>query len=61
MTYLNKLILDSVEKTITCEFKWLENTYRNKTSMDDAIITLHKRAIESLLANMRKELEGEYE
>ena len=61
MTYINKLILDSVEKTIKLEFDWLEDNYQNETCVDKSIITYYQRAIESALANMRNELEGDYE
>lgn len=61
MTYINKLILDSVEKTIKLEFDWLEDNYQNETSVDKSIIMYYQRTIESALANMRSELEGDYE
>lgn len=61
MTYINKLILESVEKTIKLEFDWLEDNYQNETSVDKLIITCYQRTIESALANMRSELEGDYE
>ena len=61
MTYINKLILDSLEKTIKLEFDWLEDNYQNETSADKSIITYYQRTIESALAHMRNELEGDYE
>lgn len=61
MTYINKLILDSVEKTIKLEFDWLNDNYQNETSVDKSIITYYQRSIESALAHMRSELEGDYE
>lgn len=39
MTYIKKLILDSVEKTIKMEFDRLEDNYQNETSVDKSIIT----------------------
>ena len=61
MTYINKLILDSVEKTIKLEFDWLEENYQNETGMDKSIITYYRQTIESALVHMRNELEGGYE
>lgn len=61
MTYINKLILDSVEKTIKLEFDWLNDNYQNETSVDKSIITYYQRTIESALTHMRNELEGDYE